>query len=49
MMWFMKDIKLDKEDQKDQENMSRAIAKLEKKDDREMAEDDSQRKEIDRK
>lgn len=49
MMWFMKDIKLDKEDQKDQENMNRAIAKLEKKDDREMVQDDDRSNGVERK
>lgn len=34
-MWFMKDVKLAEEDKKDQENINRAIAKLEQKNDNE--------------
>lgn len=35
LMWFMKDVKLAEEDKKDQENINRAIAKLEQKNDNE--------------
>ncbi|KAG8410346.1 hypothetical protein J3459_017156 [Metarhizium acridum] len=35
LMWFMKDVELDKEEKKDQENRSRAMTKLERKDDQE--------------